>query len=83
MATDSVEAPMWKRIVAGILDFLLVFLVGGYAIAKFTGDTTEAGFELNGAPALVLFALVIGYFVVFNKFLGGTVFKRIFGIAGK
>ena len=83
MENDAAKAPMWKRIIAGILDFLLVFMGGGYAIASLTGNTSESGFELNGAPALVLFALVIGYFVVCNKWLGGTVFQRVFGIAAK
>ena len=48
-----------------------------------TGDTTAGGFELNGGPALLLFVLVIAYFVVMNKWLGGTLFKRLFGIVGR
>ena len=55
----------------------------GYAIAMLTGDTTAGGFELNGGPALLRSALVIACFVVMNKWLGGTVFKRLFGIAGR
>ena len=38
---------------------------------------TEEGFQLNGLPALILFALIIAYFIVFNRFLGGTIWKRI------
>ncbi|MDP2737197.1 MAG: hypothetical protein Q8O82_00415 [Pseudorhodobacter sp.] len=83
MGDNGARPATWKIVVAAILDFLLVFFAAGYAIAKLTGGTTEGGFELNGAPALVLFALVIAYFVVMNKWLGGTVFKRLFGIAGR
>jgi len=69
----------WKVVIAAILDFLLVFLVGGYAIAKLTGGVTESGFELNGLPALALFALVA---VCFHgaKRVGGTVFRALLRI---
>ena len=66
--------------IAAILDFFLIFLGGGYVIALLTGGITEGGFSLNGLPALGLFALVIVYFVGMKR-IGGTVFKRVFGIA--
>ncbi len=69
---------MFKKIIAAILDFLTSFFGFGYLIAKFTGDTTQNGFELNGAPALLLFALVVAYFVIGNK-TGGTIWQRILG----
>jgi hypothetical protein len=69
----------WRKVVAAILDFIFVFALAGYAIGHFTGNTTENGFELNGAPALLLFAIVIFYFIVFRRFLGGTVFQRLLG----
>ncbi len=72
----------WKVVLAAILDFLLVFIVGGYLVAALTGGTTQGGFELNGWPALVLFALVIAYFWGMKR-LGGTLFKRLFGLVGK
>lgn len=72
----------WKVVLAALLDFLLIFLVAGYVIAALTGGTTEGGFQLNGAPALALFAVIIAYFWGMKR-LGGTLFKRLFGIAGK
>ncbi len=72
----------WKVILAAILDFLLVFLVGGYLIALVTGGTTSGGFSLNGWPALALFVLVVAYFWGLKR-RGGTVFQRLFGLAGK
>ena len=68
----------WKVITAAILDFLLVFIGGGYVIARLTGGITEGGFQLSGGPAFALFALVVAYFVVLNR-MGGTVFKRLLG----
>ena len=73
------KASTWKVVTAAILDFLLVFLGGGYIIAKLTGGVTENGFELNGGPAFALFALVVAYFVVMKR-LGGTLFKRLLGV---
>lgn len=67
----------WRIILAFILDLITAFMVIGYIVALLTGNTTENGFQLNGLPALVLFALVIAYFVVFNRFLGGTIWKYI------
>ena len=69
----------WRKVVAAILDFIFVFALAGYAIAQFTGNTTDEGFELKGGPALLLFAIVILYFIVFRRFLGGTVFQRLLG----
>jgi len=47
------------------------------AIATLTGDTTGAGFKLDGIPALILFALMIAYFVIGSRYLGGTLWQRI------
>lgn len=82
-AAPSDKGPMWKRVLAFILDLLGSFILFGWIIAKFTGETTQEGFNLTGGSAFLLFALVIAYFVIFNKFLGGTIGKRIFGIAKK
>ncbi len=80
MASGS-AAPMWKKVVAAILDFFTVFLIGGIIIANLTGDTTSGGFELNGIPALILFALIAVYFVLGHKY-GGTLWQRILKTRG-
>jgi hypothetical protein len=69
----------WRNVFAAILDFIFIFGIAGYAIAAFTGNTTESGFDLKGGPALLLFAIVILYFIVFRRYLGGTVFQRLLG----
>jgi hypothetical protein len=68
--------PFWRRALAGILDFVTVFFVGGYVIGWFTGGTTQNGFSLNGLPALVLFALIALYFCLGWQRLGGTIWQR-------
>jgi hypothetical protein len=80
MADAIPRAPIWKRVIAPVLDFFTVFFVGGFAIARVTGDTTTGGFNLTGVPALVLFALVIAYFFVGRRYAGGTLWDRILGI---
>jgi DMSO reductase anchor subunit len=77
-ATPAVKpVATWRKVVAAILDFLTIFIIGGYIIARFTGGTTEGGFSLSGVPALILFALIAVYFFVGYKYAGGTIWQRI------
>ena len=76
--TENAQPATWKVVVAFILDLLTSFFVFGYMIALVTGETTESGFELNGMPALILFAAVIAYMVLMPRY-GGRVWQRIFG----
>ena len=83
MAGEVRPAPVWRRVFAAILDFLMVFFLAGYAIAKATGAPAPeggVGFQLTGAPALTLFAVIVVYFVLGRKVLGGTLWDRILGI---
>jgi hypothetical protein len=91
MATYDPPQPLWKRNVAGILDFLLAVIVLGYPLSKLPGNQspnppsfgpgtqTVELVGLSGWPALLLLALVIAYFVVLGR-TGGTVFQRLFGM---
>jgi hypothetical protein len=69
----------WRKVVAAILDLFFVFFVAGYVVARFTGGLVDGGFKLEGAPAFLVFAIVVFYFIVFRRFLGGTVFQRLLG----
>lgn len=69
----------WKLVLAAILDFITAFFVIGFLVAWLTGGLTDNGFSLQGIPALICFLLIIAYFVVFNKFLGGTIWRWILG----
>jgi hypothetical protein len=88
MATYNPAQPMWKRIVAGTLDFLLALYVIGFALGKIfpagphtptriPGATTHELFALTGWPVFLLPLLIIAYFVVLGR-TGGTVFQRLF-----
>jgi len=67
-------------VLAAVLDFIFVFAIAGYAVGYTTGNLTDGGFELKGGPALIVFAAIALYFVVFIKFLGGTVWQRVLGV---
>lgn len=67
----------WRKVTAFILDLVFSFAILGYIIGWMSGGLTDKGFELEGGPALLLFGLVILYFVLFARFLGGTVFQRL------
>ena len=81
MNSPTYTAPTWKRVASSILDFFTVFYVGGHIIALFTGETTPGGFELQGWSALLLFALIGGYFFVGRRVAGGTLWDWFFGVA--
>ena len=77
MTDQTRPVATWRKVLAGLFDFLTVFFVGGYVIGKSTGNLTDDGFKLEGLPALLLFAVIIAYFVVGRKYLGGTIWQRI------
>lgn len=74
-------AAVWKRVVAVLLDLITTFAGFGMAIATATGSTTSSGFNLEGWPALILFALIAIYFFIGRRYAGGTLWDRILGIA--
>lgn len=76
-ASDVKTVATWRKVVAAILDLITIFFAGGYVVGYLTGDLTPEGFSLEGGPALLLFALIAAYFVVFSKYLGGTLWQRI------
>lgn len=80
MAEPAAAAPIWKRILAPILDWITVFAVGGYLIGAATGGLEPGGFNLQGWPALLLLAVIIAYFYVGRRLAGGTLWDRFFGI---
>ena len=77
MRFDFSRLTFWRRLLAGILDFITIFAIGGYLIARATGGLTDNGFNLNGAPALALFALIVAYFLVGNRYFNGTPWKHV------
>lgn len=62
------SAATWRKVAAAALDFLFVFFIAGFAVGYLTGNLTNGGFELKGAPALAVFAAIALYFVVFTRF---------------
>ncbi|TKT76705.1 hypothetical protein [Aquamicrobium sp. LC103] len=81
MSENAVGFPYWKAVCSFILDFLTAFFLLGFAVAWLTGNLADGSFALSGAPALIFFASIVAYFIVFNRFLGGTIWRRIFGVA--
>jgi hypothetical protein len=73
---------VWRKALAAALDFLFALYIAGYAVGYLTANLTNDGFKLEGAPALTVFGLVAIYFMVFTRFLGGTVWQRLLGARG-
>lgn len=78
-STAVAKAPFWRRALAGILDFITVFWVAGYLIGSTSGETTQDGFNLTGTAALMLLAVIVLYFYLGWKVVGGTIWQRVFG----
>ncbi len=64
------------RAVEGIIDLVITFVIL-WIVASFAGQTTESGFNLTGAPALIGVVISIVYFVVMEALLGATVGKLL------
>src|SRR5262245_56207902 len=73
-----------RRLLAGIVDGLIVLFGLGFGVAALTGKIkTQAGgveFQLDGAAAVALFALGLAYFVVMEATLGATIGKLLVGV---
>lgn len=67
------------RFAATIVDTIILF-IAAYLMAVITGQTTGSGFNLQGAPALIWFLIVIGYYIVMEAMLGATVGKMACGL---
>ena len=80
MAGPTQPVPIWKRVLALVLDFLTAFLVFGSLIAGVTGEATVDGFKLQGSSSLLLAVLVTVYFYGARYFAGGTLWDHILGI---
>ena len=76
---EANKVASWRIILAFVLDLVMAFAVLGYLIGLVFGGATSSGFSLEGWTAVLLLVLIVAYFVVFNRFLGGTIWKRILG----
>lgn len=79
MAEAPREVATWRIVLAAILDAITAFFVFGFVVAYLFGGMTENGFSLEGWRALLMFGLIVGYFVIFGRYLGGRLWQRILG----
>lgn len=67
------------RAVATIIDTVLLGVIG-YLIAMFSGGTTAAGFQLQGAPFFLWLVILLVYYIVMEARFGATIGKRLIGL---
>ena len=90
MAIYDPPQPLWKRNLAGILDFTLALFVFGWLFSKLFGSqphppvvlpdkVVQEVFALSGWPAILTLVMIVIYFVVLGR-TGGTVFQRLLGM---
>ena len=68
-----------RRAVAIIIDSILLMILG-WALALVMGSTSGAGYNLEGAPALLWFLIAMAYYVVMEVTSGGTIGKKVMGL---
>ncbi len=68
---------LWRKALAAMLDVFLAFHVAGYVVGLFASDLQDGAYELEGIPALIHFALIAAYFLIFTFVLGGTIWQRL------
>jgi hypothetical protein len=74
------RAACLELLAAGVLDILPVFLICADRIARAMSGIAERGFQLEGWPAVLLFALDIRCLQGLRR-IGGTVFRWLLGVA--
>ena len=91
MAEYDPPQPLWKRVVAGMLDLILAFAVFAVLTAQVTGTLGTCPpavlarspgarcFGLSLGAFAVVVGLTVAYFAVLGA-TGGTVFQRLFGM---
>lgn len=72
-------AGVGRRFAATIIDGIVLFMVG-YLMAVITGQTSQGGFNLQGASAFVWFLIGIAYYIVMEAMFGATVGKMACGM---
>jgi len=87
MAEYDPPQPLWKRNIAGILDFVLAFAVFAVLTTQVFGTGKVPAFitqnpninyvSVSGYAFAATVALTVGYFIVLGR-TGGTVFQRLF-----
>ena len=77
-AFASKSLPYLKRALACVLDFYTAFIVFGYLVGFASGAVTEDGISLTSAGGAIMYALILGYFLISAR-QGGTPWQRILG----
>ena len=82
-APIAAENILGVRIVAGIIDFITLAILGGVMSAIFgesEADGSSFAFNLSGVPFIVYIVLCFAYFFVFENATGQTLGKKVMGI---
>ena len=82
-AVNQAENVTGIRIVAGIIDVVLLFVLF-LVMSMLFGDSDSGdggvSVNLNGAPALLYFLLAFGYYLVLEATTGQTLGKKVMGL---
>ncbi|WP_439572330.1 RDD family protein [Phreatobacter sp.] len=78
---EPTRTATWRVVVAYLIDIFGGFLVFGYVIGLIFGGATDKGFSLQGWRAILLFVVLAAYVIGANRYIGGTIGKRIMRVS--
>jgi len=71
---NSIKA---RSFVAFTIDFFISFIVFSFIVSIITHKKGSAGLSIAGNGAYAVFVLMYAYFFIFDKYLHGTIGKRL------
>ena len=74
------DVATWRKVVAAATLDVLFALVAESVVRHLAGKAAKGGFELTGMSAVAVLGVVVLYFVICTRFLGGTVWQRALGL---
>lgn len=75
----ATKTNLWKRILAGLIDYTLMFGMF-YFICLLFGTETENGYSLEGFPCLVVILIWLAYMVGLELSYGATLGNQLFDL---
>jgi hypothetical protein len=67
----------WRVAIANLLDFFTIALSSGYSVAWNSGTLIPGGFYLEGWSIGLVFGIIVAYFLICNRYLGGAIWAHM------
>jgi uncharacterized RDD family membrane protein YckC len=69
-----------KRVGATLIDYTLIWVLDFLYLVEFGKNDNPGHYSMDGLPVLVPIAFWFVYFVITERFMGGTLGHQLFGL---